>query len=74
MFETAVEKHNGLMKLGMQNEGCDRHLFGLLTVAQEDIEFKKLPEIFTDPSFTKRLVEVNIQYPKGAYNICRDNA
>ena len=58
MFETAIEKHNRLMMLGMQNEGCDRHLFGLLTVAREDPEFKILPQIFTEPSFTKRLDEL----------------
>ena len=54
MFEAAVGKHNSLMKLGMENAGCDRHLFGLSILAQEDPEFKTLPNIFTDPSFKKR--------------------
>ena len=39
-------------------KGWDRHLFGLLTVAREDPEFKILPQIFTEPSFTKRLDEL----------------
>ena len=56
MFETAVGKHNSLMKLGMENAGCDRHLFGLFILAKEDPEFKTLPNIFTDPSFKKRFV------------------
>lgn len=54
MFVAAVNKHNSLMKLGMENAGCDRHLFGLSILAQEDPDFKSLPEIFTDPSFNKR--------------------
>ena len=46
------------MELGKINAGCDRHLFGLHIVAREVMKLKKLPEIFTDPAFTKRLVEV----------------
>ena len=55
MFHEAIDKHNLLMKKGMENAGCDRHLFGLLAEARENKEFKKLPEIFTDASFAKRL-------------------
>ena len=55
MFHDAIDKHNLLMKKGMENAGCDRHLFGLLAEARENNEFKKLPEIFSDASFAKRL-------------------
>ena len=57
LFETAVDKHNNLMELGKMNAGCDRHLFGLHIVAQEILKLKNIPEIFTDPAFTKRLVK-----------------
>ena len=56
MFGKAVDKHNTLMSLGMQNQGCDRHLFGLLTLAREDPNLGSLPKIFSDPSFVKRYV------------------
>lgn len=56
MFGKAVDKHNTLMSLGMQNQGCDRHLFGLLTLAREDPSLGSLPKIFSDPSFAKRYV------------------
>ena len=56
MFQKAVDKHNFLMKKGMENAGCDRHLFGLLVEAKEDSKFEKLPEIFTDAAFSKRFV------------------
>ena len=56
MFGKAVDKHNTLMSLGMQNQGCDRHLFGLLTLAREDPNLGSLPKIFSDPSFAKRYV------------------
>ena len=61
MFEKAVNKHNSLMKLGMENAGCDRHLFGLNILAQEDPTFHTLPSIFTDPSFAKRLVALTLR-------------
>ena len=57
MFQKAVDKHNLLMKKGMENAGCDRHLFGLYVEAKENPEFKTLPEIFTDSAFTKRFVK-----------------
>ena len=56
MFQKAVDKHNLLMKKGMQNAGCDRHLFGLYVEAKEDEKFNAFPEIFTDSAFTKRFV------------------
>ena len=56
MFQKAVDRHNLLMKKGMENAGCDRHLFGLNVEAMEDAKFNSLPEIFTDSAFTKRLV------------------
>ena len=57
MFQKAVDKHNFLMKKGMENAGCDRYLFGLLVEAKKDPKFKELPEIFTDPAFAKRFVQ-----------------
>ena len=57
MFQKAVDKHNFLMKKGMENAGCDRHLFGLLVEAKGDPKFETLPEIFTDPAFAKRFVK-----------------
>ena len=56
LFRAAIDKHNELMGLGMMNAGCDRHLFGLLMVAREVLKLEKLPEIFTDPAFSKRSV------------------
>ena len=54
MFKAAIDKHNELMRLGMQNAGCDRHLFGLMIAAQEVLKLEKLPAIFMDPAFANR--------------------
>ncbi|CAM9324436.1 peroxisomal carnitine O-octanoyltransferase isoform X1 [Lampetra fluviatilis] len=47
----AFDKHNRLMKECENNKGCDRHLLGLLLLAED--EGLPVPELFRDPSFTK---------------------
>ncbi len=51
LFQKACAKHDELMNEARQNEGCDRHLLGLmLTSKQLNID---LPEIYTDAAWTK---------------------
>lgn len=54
LMRAAVTAHMVLGSQAMEGQGCDRHLLGLYAVSEE--EGYDLPEIFTDPSFTKRLV------------------
>ncbi|XP_068091611.1 peroxisomal carnitine O-octanoyltransferase [Hyperolius riggenbachi] len=51
LMHSAFEKHNKLMKECQQGKGFDRHLLGLLLIAKED--GLAVPELFTDPAFTK---------------------
>ena len=54
LFKGAHAKHLQLLKECASGEGCDRHLLGLYIIAQE--EGRPIPELFTDPAFSKRLV------------------
>ncbi|KAK7084161.1 hypothetical protein SK128_027304 [Halocaridina rubra] len=49
----AVDTHRSLVKMCEDNEGVDRHLFGLYVTALEN--GMEIPELFLDPAFTKRL-------------------
>ncbi|XP_072042029.1 peroxisomal carnitine O-octanoyltransferase-like isoform X1 [Amphiura filiformis] len=51
LLKAAHDKHLLLLKECANGDGCDRHLLGLLILAQE--EGISIPEIFTDPAFTK---------------------
>ncbi|XP_071812660.1 peroxisomal carnitine O-octanoyltransferase-like isoform X2 [Apostichopus japonicus] len=51
LMRAAVTTHMVLGSQAMEGQGCDRHLLGLYAVSEE--EGYDLPEIFTDPSFTK---------------------
>ncbi|OCT73980.1 hypothetical protein XELAEV_18032941mg [Xenopus laevis] len=50
----AFVKHNKMMKECQLAKGFDRHLLGLLLLAKE--QGLPVPELFTDPAFTKRFV------------------
>lgn len=51
LFRQACEKHDRLMNEARDNEGCDRHLLGLMLIAGElGLE---MPKIFTDPAWKK---------------------
>ncbi|XP_020633624.3 peroxisomal carnitine O-octanoyltransferase isoform X1 [Pogona vitticeps] len=47
----AFAKHNKLMKECEQGKGFERHLLGLLLLSQE--HSLPMPELFTDPAFTR---------------------
>ncbi|XP_015905270.1 peroxisomal carnitine O-octanoyltransferase isoform X1 [Parasteatoda tepidariorum] len=51
LLMVAAEKFKTLMKDCTDNKGCDRHLLGLYMLSVE--EGVPLPEIFSDPSFSK---------------------
>ena len=53
-LELAISTHDQLMLEAKNGYGCDRHLFGLMTIALEN--GLALPELFYDNSFTKRIV------------------
>jgi carnitine O-octanoyltransferase len=51
LFQKACAKHDELMNEARQNEGCDRHLLGLMLISKQlNVE---LPEIYTDVSWKK---------------------
>lgn len=52
LMVTAVKRHDDLMKEAREANGCDRHLFGLYCVAEEN-EIP-IPELFKDSSYVKR--------------------
>ena len=46
----AIKSHNDLMKEAKNGQGCDRHLFGLMCIAQDhDLP---IPKLFSDHSYT----------------------
>ena len=49
-LKKAIQTHNRLMNEARQGRGCDRHLFGLASMAQED--GRAMPDLFKDPAFT----------------------
>ena len=51
-LKIAVEAHIAQMKDCVKGQGIDRHMFGLGILSLEN--GLPMPEIFTDPSFTKR--------------------
>ncbi|KAL4222593.1 hypothetical protein ACF0H5_018634 [Mactra antiquata] len=51
LYKKAAAKHNKLMAEATENQGCDRHLFGLQILALES--GLPMPQIYTDPSYTK---------------------
>lgn len=50
----AARRHDDLMKQAREAMGCDRHLFGLYCIAEEN--GLPIPELFTDASYSKRWV------------------
>ncbi|CAF0706682.1 unnamed protein product [Brachionus calyciflorus] len=51
LFKKACEKHDTLMNEARDNQGCDRHLLGLMLISKE-LKLE-LPEIYTDPAWKK---------------------
>jgi len=51
LFKIAMDKHDALMAEAVDNQGCDRHLFGLQIIAME--QGLPLPELYSDPAYTK---------------------
>ncbi|KAG8266558.1 hypothetical protein J6590_069531 [Homalodisca vitripennis] len=47
----AIDKHNELMAKARNNEGCDRHLFGLYCIAVENN--LPVPQLYLDPLYKK---------------------
>ncbi|GAB6033304.1 hypothetical protein CHUAL_013075 [Chamberlinius hualienensis] len=47
----AMEKHEKLMAEGKRNEGCDRHLMGLMILCYEGGQ--EMPGMFTEPNWLK---------------------
>jgi len=52
LLKIAVKRHDDLMKEAREANGCDRHLFGLYCVAEENK--LPIPELFQDASYSKR--------------------
>ncbi|XP_034234583.1 peroxisomal carnitine O-octanoyltransferase [Thrips palmi] len=51
LLQIAVKRHDDLMKEAREANGCDRHLFGLYCVAEENK--MPIPELFRDASYAK---------------------
>ncbi|KAK3912117.1 Peroxisomal carnitine O-octanoyltransferase [Frankliniella fusca] len=51
LLRIAAQRHDDLMKEAREGYGCDRHLFGLYCIAEENQ--MPLPSIFKDPSYVK---------------------
>lgn len=51
LYLKASNKHNRLMSEAQEVKGCDRHLLGLYLLGRE--QGLPVPQIFTDPAFTK---------------------
>lgn len=51
LFNTAVETHLRNMTEAQENQGCDRHLFGLQICALEN--GIPIPKLYADPAYTK---------------------
>jgi len=51
LYMRAMDRHNKLMAEAQNNEGCDRHLFGLQILAIES--GIPMPQLYTDPTYTK---------------------
>lgn len=47
---TAIKEHDHLMREAKEGRGCDRHLFGLKCIAEDN--GLPIPKLFTDHSFT----------------------
>lgn len=52
LLKVAVKRQDDLMKEAREANGCDRHLFGLYCVAEENN--MPIPELFKDASYVKR--------------------
>lgn len=55
----AFNKHNKLMAEAQNGKGFDRHLLGLYLIAKE--EGLPMPDLFTDPLYSKRCVFVFVR-------------
>lgn len=51
LLNEAISKHMKLMDEAKNNQGCDRHLFGLYCIAME--EGIPIPELYSDPLYFK---------------------
>jgi hypothetical protein len=51
LFHIAANRHQELMMEASENQGCDRHLFGLSMIAYQT---GKSFELTNDPSWIKR--------------------
>ncbi|KAJ1522943.1 hypothetical protein ONE63_002082 [Megalurothrips usitatus] len=51
LLRIAAKKHDDLMREAREGQGCDRHLFGLYCIAEEN--GMPIPELFQDPSYVK---------------------
>lgn len=52
LLQIAAKKHDKLMKEAREGCGCDRYMFGLYCISEENQI--PVPELFTDPSYVKR--------------------
>ncbi|XP_052247535.1 peroxisomal carnitine O-octanoyltransferase-like isoform X2 [Dreissena polymorpha] len=51
LYLQAAARHNQLMTEATENQGCDRHMFGMQILAME--QGLPMPLIYTDPAYTK---------------------
>lgn len=51
LLNEAISKHVRLMNEAKNNQGCDRHLFGMYCIAME--EGIPVPELYSDPLYSK---------------------
>ncbi|XP_052246538.1 peroxisomal carnitine O-octanoyltransferase-like isoform X2 [Dreissena polymorpha] len=51
LYRQAAARHNQLMAEATENQGCDRHMFGMQILAME--QGLPMPLVYTDPSYTK---------------------
>lgn len=51
LLKIAVKRHDDLMKEAREANGCDRHLFGLYCIAEENN--LPIPDLYKDESYTK---------------------
>lgn len=49
-LQKAIDTHNSLMTESKNGQGCDRHLFGLMSIAEE--HNLPIPKLFSDNSYT----------------------
>lgn len=64
----AAQRHDDLMKQAREAMGCDRHLFGLYCIAEEN--GLPIPDLFTDASYSKRWVTIYLSWLSALCEYC----